>query len=102
MTTTFADYKQKNAGAGSIFADSGVWIRAVNNTSALAYVSTTSTDANGLYVMTGVPPGSYTLSSGPSSIGPWTPTGDGNYIVPINADDTGPVVLKGTLEVVRT
>jgi len=60
----------------------GVWVRLVNNVTAVAYVSTAATDGAGRYRISPRPPiGLYTAYTGPTGTGGWTPTGDANYAV---------------------
>jgi hypothetical protein len=78
---TISDYLLRTAAVGL----PGLWIQLVNNLTSTAYVSTGATDANGLWTVT-APPGTYTVSTGPSAGGPWTATGDTAYIIPIRDD----------------
>lgn len=74
------DYLQQPV-AGFLKPVIGSWVRLLNNATAAAYVSTAITDANGMFTVLAVPPGGYTISTGPTSGGAWTSTGDANYNV---------------------
>lgn len=79
---TISEYLQIAAGgAGVVFANVGVWVQMVNNATGVAYVSTAATDSQGKYTVQNVPAGTYTVNTGPTSIGPWTSTGDTAYAV---------------------
>jgi hypothetical protein len=84
---TFSDYLYQQTG-GAVQPVDGVWVQLVNNATLLTYVSQAPTGppaAHGLFTIS-APAGLYTMNTGPSSSGPWTPTGDGNYPV---ADEPG-------------
>ena len=84
MPQALTDYVQQNV-AGIVNVLASVWVRLTNNTTGLSYVSTSVTDGNGLFTINNIPPGLYTVATGPSAIGPWTNTGDNNYeVAPTN------------------
>lgn len=59
-------------------ANVGVWVQLVSNTTFIAYVSTAPTDGTGRFRVT-APADIYTVSIGPTNVGPWTPTGDQGF-----------------------
>lgn len=79
----------------------GVWVRFVNNSTLAAFVSNTATDAVGTFTIAAVPPGTYTVSTGPSAIGGWTVTTDTNYFVGADVGSsntfTGALTVQGVL-----
>src|SRR5262249_52433451 len=82
MPAAISDYLQKvQSGSALVAVNVGTWVQLVNNTTSVAYVSTTFTDANGKFTVNTVPAGTYTVNTGPTSGGPWTATGDTNYVV---------------------
>jgi len=81
---TFSDYLYAQT-AGAVQPVDNVWVQLVSNSTGIAYVSTAVTGppaAHGLFTIT-APSGLYTVNTGPTSAGPWTATGDGNYPVGI-------------------
>jgi hypothetical protein len=78
--TTISDYVQQNI-AGVVNVLASVWVKITNNAGGSSYVSTSVTDGNGLFTINNVLPGVYTVATGPTAIGPWTNTGDNNYVV---------------------
>src|SRR5262252_8634818 len=81
---TFSDYLYAQT-AGAVQHVDNVWVQLVSNSTGIAYVSTAVTGppaAHGLFTIT-APSGLYTVNTGPTSAGPWTATGDGNYPVGI-------------------
>lgn len=85
MPAAISDYLQRPSG-GNVTVLVGTWVQLTNNVSGTAYVSTAVTDANGKFTVLNVPAGTYTVATGPTSGGPFTSTGDSNYVV---ADYTG-------------
>src|SRR5215469_12334645 len=55
------------AGAGA-----GIWVQLVNNVTGATFISQASTDPTGKFTTNNVPAGSYTLSTGPTAVGPFT------------------------------
>jgi Pectate lyase superfamily protein len=79
---TISDYLQRvQGGSALVVVNVGTWVQLVNNVTATAYVSTAATDANGQFTIATVPAGTYTVNTGPTNVGPWTATGDANYVV---------------------
>ncbi len=92
MTVTFNDYLlAPSAGVP------GAFVQLVNNDTLVAYVSTTATSSTGLFEMDGVPAGEYTVSTGPTAIGPWTPTGETRYLVAESVGFANPMTTAGDL-----
>lgn len=67
--------------SGQTFPVSGVWVRLQNNVSLATFVSTAVTDAVGTFTVLAVPPGQYTVATGPTNTGPFTSTTDTSYNV---------------------
>jgi hypothetical protein len=68
----------------STAANVGTWVRLVNNVTGLVYISTAATTASGLFTISNIPSGNYTLQTGVTNTGPWVPTTDVNYTVPVS------------------
>jgi hypothetical protein len=81
------DYLLKTSGA---VVQANLFVRLVNNATSNAYVSDAVTDANGKFTFTATPPpsGLYTVYTGPTGAGPWTATGDTQYVVTDPFDKT--------------
>jgi hypothetical protein len=59
----------------------GVFLRFTNNVSSAQFFSAAATNSQGQYTMPLMPPGTYTVATGPATpAGPWT-TYDPNYVV---------------------
>ena len=59
----------------------GFWVRLTNNATGTAYISSAPTTAQGLFSISNIPAGTYTVATALSNAGPWTGTGDTQYIV---------------------
>ena len=77
-----------------------VWVQAVNNVSAAAFVSTAPTTSVGLFTILAMQPGVYTLNQGPTAVGPFTSTGNTNYVVGDTPGDH--IATSGTAPTVGT
>jgi len=65
----------------SVGVVAGVFLRFTNNVTGAQFFSAAVTNAQGQYTMPNLPPGVYTVATGPSTpAGPWT-TYDPNYVV---------------------
>lgn len=88
--------------AGATAPVSGVWVRLTNNATAAAFVSSSATDSLGTFSVLGVPPGTYTVATGPAAVGPFTNTTDTGYFVGADVGAasntfTGSVLVQGTI-----
>ncbi len=77
---TVSDYLQQPQ-SGLVAVNVGSWVQLLNNVTAATFVSSAATDATGKFTVNNVPAGSYTVKTGPASGGPFTSTGDTNYLV---------------------
>jgi len=91
MPVTLSDYLLRYPGVPAVY------VQAINNSTTTAYVSATPSDGQGLFTLTGVPAGTYTLNFGPTNTGPWTATGDTNYVIADPAASGGSDPLKANL-----
>lgn len=85
MPANFSDYLQTPVTVAGVSVNTpwvGVWVRLVSNASGTAYISTTTTDTNGKFSISLLPPDTYTVYTGPTNVGAWTTTGDAFYVVP--------------------
>lgn len=72
--------------AGSTAPVANVWVRFTNNLTSATFVSNAATDSFGTFTILSIPPGVYTIATGPTAIGPFTNTTDSNYFI---GADTG-------------
>ena len=78
MPTTYNDFA-----LASTAALVGTWIRLVSNvTGGGTYISQAATTSSGQFVVQNVPAGPYTLSTGPTSTGPWTVLDTAYFVAP--------------------
>ena len=64
----------------------GVFVRFTNNVSGAQFITTAATNPQGQYTTPLLPPGDYTVATGPANTGPWT-TYDPHYEVGLMAGD---------------
>jgi hypothetical protein len=84
LPANFTDYLQTPVTVSGVTVSQpfvGRWVRLLSNATGTAYISTASTDTNGMFNIANLPADIYTVYSGPTNTGAWTATGDANYIV---------------------
>src|SRR5205809_5444239 len=69
---------------GVLTATPGIWIQLRNNATGALYTSSGAADVNSVVPFTGVnvPPGVYTVRSGPAQSGPFIDSTETGYLVP--------------------
>lgn len=78
MPNLASNYLERQSG-GSVVVVPGTWVQLTSNATGISYVSSTASDANGLFQMVNVPAGTYSVATGPTAAGPFESTNNIGY-----------------------